>query len=87
MNSLSITILREAVFFLEICQEQVFNGKIPASIYFSLSDLKLKFIRNILEDTNKSTLVDNELDLRLEHVFYNDTYIHNYIIENKLHMA
>jgi len=84
MDNLSITILREAVYFLEICQEQVFNGKIPVGTYFSLSDLKLKFIKNILDNTFKSVLIDNELDSRLQHVFHNDIYIRNCVITDNI---
>lgn len=87
MENLSITILKEAVYFLEICQEHVFNGKIPADLYFSLSDLKLKFIKNILENNKKSILFDTDLNSRLEHVFENDIFIYNNIANNKLNMT
>ena len=84
MDNLSITILREAVYFLEICQEQVFNGKIPTDTYFSLSDFKLKFIKNILDKTFKFGIIDNELDSRLQHVFQNDIYIRNRVIADNI---
>ncbi|HEY9063129.1 MAG TPA: hypothetical protein VIO64_21925 [Pseudobacteroides sp.] len=87
MENLSITILKEAVHFLEICQEHVFNGKIPANLYFSLSDLKIKFIKNVLENNKESILLDTDLNSRLEKVFENDIFIYNYIGNNKIYMA
>lgn len=87
MENLSITILKEAVYFLEICQEHVFNGKIPANLYFSLSDLKIKFIKDVLENNKKSILLNPDFNSRLENVFENDIFIYNNIENKKLHMA
>ncbi|MDP4182437.1 MAG: hypothetical protein Q8942_15275 [Bacillota bacterium] len=79
MDNLGDSILKEAVYFLEICQEYVLNGKIQIKDYFSMSYIKLNFIRKLLDEEKNSLSLSSNLDLRIDNVFKTDAHIYNSI--------
>jgi hypothetical protein len=69
-------LIREAVKYLEICQDYFFESKIEVDDYYSLTNVKFNFIENVLEEGNKQIFISNDLKKRLKKLFDTDSCIY-----------
>lgn len=69
-------LIREAVKYLEICQECFFKSEIEVDDYYSLTNVKFNFIENVLEDQDRHIFISNDLRTRLKRLFDTDSCIY-----------
>lgn len=77
MELLREELLSEIVIFVELCQKYVMAGKIDHENYCSLTDIKLNFIKYIIEDEADKIPLDDVLYARIRNICTNDFLIHS----------
>lgn len=70
-------LLKEIVKYLEICQDYFIRNEIQLDEYYSLTNVKFDFIENMLESERKYMVRNNELEARLEKLYYTEKHIYN----------
>ncbi|MFZ5986425.1 MAG: hypothetical protein ACOYWZ_04775 [Bacillota bacterium] len=75
MEYLKHRLLRESVRFIEMCQIYVLKGKINVETYNSLSDIKLDFIKDMLESEKTRIYFDRRFSNRINNLFKTNSLI------------
>ncbi len=75
MDYLLSRLIKETIKFLEICQEYSLKNAISVDQYRNLTNIKFKFINDVLNIEKKNIVIDIELRKRLNKLFINDCRI------------
>lgn len=70
-------LLNESVRFIELCQTYVLKGKINVETYNSLSDIKLDFIKDMMEAEKAHIYYDVRFSDRINNLFKTNSLIYN----------
>ncbi|ABN53598.1 hypothetical protein Cthe_2396 [Acetivibrio thermocellus ATCC 27405] len=69
MEFLKRKLLNECVRFIELCQSYVLDGRINVDTYNSLSNIKLNFIKDMLEKERSNIYLDRDFLKRINKLF------------------
>jgi len=73
-------LLSELVKFIEVCQRNLLSGKINATTYASLSDVKFDFLRNFLKSEICDLDIEKEFLCRIKNLFTINCLIKGYCL-------
>lgn len=77
MEYLKHRLLNESIRFIEMCQVYVLRNKITKEKYSEFSDIKIDFIKKILEIEKKNIYFDKKLSKRINNILKTDKLIYD----------